>query len=98
MACTPWRDDARAGLPHPGGVRPEYVTHPVRPDLRPFVAGATGYRFDGTPSGLHRGLPSPWLTLVVTLDDPLEVVAHPDPRQSPAGTTRWWAGCTPARR
>jgi hypothetical protein len=26
-----------------------------------------------------RGLPSPYLTLILTLDEPLVVAAHPDP-------------------
>jgi AraC-like DNA-binding protein len=64
-------------------VQQEYVAHRVHPALRPFVATATGYHDEGAPPGLHRGLPSPSLTLVVTLDDALELVAHPDPRQSP---------------
>jgi AraC-like DNA-binding protein len=49
------------------------------PELRPYVAGYTGYRqTNGTP-GQHRGLPSPYLTMIVALDDPLMMVAHPDP-------------------
>lgn len=51
--------------------------------LRPFVAGWTGYRDVGLPPGLHRGLPSPFLTVIFTLDDPLIMAAHPDPAQRP---------------
>jgi AraC-like DNA-binding protein len=65
-------------------VRQEWVVHRVHPALRPFVASAVGYLQEGLAPGLHRGLPSPFLTFVVTLDEPLEMVAHPDPRQ-PAG-------------
>ncbi len=36
-----------------------------------FVAAVTGYRQEGLPAGVHRGLPSPYLTLVVTVDEPL---------------------------
>lgn len=57
--------------------------HPVHPLLRPFVAAAVGYRHEGLPPGEHRGLPSPFLTFVVTLDEPLEMAAHPDPAQLP---------------
>ena len=53
--------------------------------LRPFVSGYTGYRLAGAEPGRHRGLPSPELTFIVTLDDPLAIDAHPDPGQ-PAGT------------
>lgn len=49
--------------------------------LRPFVAGYTGYRQAGVAPAVHRGLPSPFLTVIFTLDDPLEITAHPDPGQ-----------------
>jgi AraC-like DNA-binding protein len=51
--------------------------------LRPYVAHYTGYRQRGVPPARHRGLPSPFLTLIVTLDEPLVLLAHPDPRQPP---------------
>ena len=53
------------------------------PALRPSVPAALGYRHVGFLPGEHLGLPSPWLTFVVTLDDPLEVAAHADPAQAP---------------
>jgi AraC-like DNA-binding protein len=61
----------------------ESVVHRPHPALRPFVAAAVGYRHEGLPPGLHRGLPSPFLTLVISLDGPLVMAAHPDPRQAP---------------
>jgi AraC-like DNA-binding protein len=51
--------------------------------LRPFVPSWTGYRQTGLPASVHRGLPSPFLTVIFTLDDPLVMAAHPDPRQRP---------------
>jgi AraC-like DNA-binding protein len=54
------------------------------PALRPFIAGYSGYRQAGVPPATHRGLPSPYLTVIFTLDDPLTVAAHADPRQPPA--------------
>jgi AraC-like DNA-binding protein len=51
--------------------------------LRPYVAHYSGWRQRGVPAVTHRGLPSPYLTLVLTLDDPLVVYAHPDRRQAP---------------
>ena len=53
--------------------------------LRPYVAWCTGYRQAGIEPAVHRGLPSPWLTMIVTLDEPLVIARHPDPRQ-PAST------------
>ena len=55
---------------------------PAEP-LRRYVAWYTGYRQRGIPPGRHRGLPSPFLTLIVTLDEPLTMLAHPDPAQPP---------------
>jgi AraC-like DNA-binding protein len=54
------------------------------PGLRPYVAFYSGYRQSGLPPGSHRGLPSPYMTLILTLDDPLMVATHPDHRQAPA--------------
>lgn len=58
------------------------VARPV-PALRRFVAHYHGYRQAGAVPSVHRGLPSPYLTLVLTLDEPLVVAAHPDPTQQP---------------
>ncbi|MBV9792352.1 MAG: AraC family transcriptional regulator [Actinobacteria bacterium] len=59
----------------------EAARHRPPAALRPLVAWYSGYREAGEPPARHRGLPSPWLTLIVTLDDPLTISAHPDPRQ-----------------
>ncbi len=54
------------------------------PALRPHIAWYGGYRQAGLAPGRHRGLPSPYLTLIVTFDEPLTVARHPDPT-CPAG-------------
>ena len=64
-------------------MRQESVARRPHPALRPFIAAAVGYRHEGFPPGEHLGLPSPYLTLVITLDGPLVVTAHPDPQQAP---------------
>jgi AraC-like DNA-binding protein len=51
--------------------------------LRPFIAGYSGYRQVGVPPATHRGLPSPYLTVIFTLDEPLTIAEHADPRQPP---------------
>lgn len=53
------------------------------PPLRELVASYAGYRQHGMPPGRHRGLPSPYLTLIITFDEPLVIAKHPDRRQSP---------------
>jgi AraC-like DNA-binding protein len=59
----------------------ESVGHRVPPPLRALVADVTGYRHEGLTPSVHRGLPSPFLTLVLPLDEPLVMAAHPDPAQ-----------------
>jgi len=61
----------------------EYAQARPSPALRAYVAFYSGYRQRGLPAGTHRGLPSPWLTLILTLDEPLVIAAHPDRRQAP---------------
>ena len=65
-----------------GAVDEHHRGIPAEP-LRPYVAAYTGYRQRGLPPARHRGLPSPYLTLIFTLDEPLTIVAHPDPGQPP---------------
>jgi AraC-like DNA-binding protein len=62
----------------------EHAGRAAAPPLRSLVTGYVGYRQAGVPPRRHRGLPSPSLTFIITLDDPLVIAAHPDPRQ-PAG-------------
>jgi AraC-like DNA-binding protein len=63
----------------------EHAGHAPPARLRPFISGYAGYRQEGVAPARHRGLPSPELTFIVTLDDPLAIDAHPDPGQ-PAGS------------
>jgi len=49
------------------------------PPLRPFIARYNGYKQAGVPPARHAGLPSPYLTVIFTLDEPLTIEAHPDP-------------------
>ncbi|GAA2653902.1 helix-turn-helix domain-containing protein [Paractinoplanes durhamensis] len=61
----------------------EYTQARPSAALRPYVGFYSGYRQRGLAPATHRGLPSPYLTLIFTMDDPLDVAAHPDPRQAP---------------
>ena len=61
----------------------EYAQARPSPALRAYVAFYSGYRQRGLPAGTHRGLPSPYMTLILTLDEPLVIAAHPDLRQAP---------------
>jgi AraC-like DNA-binding protein len=62
----------------------EYVVRqPVR-ELRSVVDGYHGYRQRGVAPARHRGLPSPYLTVIFTLDERLQVARPVDPGQAPA--------------
>lgn len=76
----------------------EAVQAAPAPPLRGLVGRYTGYRQRGMPPARHRGLPSPWLTLIITLDEPLSIAAHPDPGTAPGdyGTLLGGLHLTPA--
>lgn len=48
-----------------------FVVHPG--PLPPGVAYACAYASDGLEPGVHRGLPSPWVTFLVSADGPVRV-------------------------
>ncbi|MGH9040115.1 MAG: hypothetical protein ACRDZ3_07780 [Acidimicrobiia bacterium] len=51
----------------------EMVTGTPAPPLRRLVGTYVGYRQEGIDQQLHRGLPSRHLTIVLSLDRPLEL-------------------------
>ncbi|MEP7020597.1 MAG: helix-turn-helix domain-containing protein [Pseudonocardiales bacterium] len=55
-----------------------------RPDghVRTAVFEYHAYRQRGIAPALHRGLPSPYLTLIFTIDEPLEIAQQVDPRRA----------------
>ena len=59
----------------------ESARHRPPDALQPLLGWYTGYREVDAPPARHRGLPSPWLTLIITLDEPLTISEHPDPHQ-----------------
>jgi len=61
----------------------EHVWRVPAQRVRPFVSWYAGFRQAGLAPATHRGLPSPALTFIITLDDPVVIAAHPDPRQAP---------------
>jgi AraC-like DNA-binding protein len=60
----------------------EAVTHRPPPALQPYVESAVGYHYAGFEPGVHRGLPSRHLTVVLSLDRPLDMTL-PDERRTP---------------
>lgn len=54
------------------------------PDLLPGAVGsAVGYHITDARVGVHRGLPSPWLTFVLGLDAPIETADSPEQLGTP---------------
>ncbi|MHB1810347.1 MAG: AraC family transcriptional regulator [Solirubrobacteraceae bacterium] len=51
--------------------------------LRGLIAAYDGYCQRGLPPATHLGLPSPFLTFIVTLYEPLQIVEHLDRRRAP---------------
>jgi hypothetical protein len=62
------------------------------PALRLFVERYTGYRLQGFQPGTHRGLPGRHLTFIISLSDPVQIAAMPDPRQPPAALGAFVSG------
>ncbi|MFN0090060.1 MAG: helix-turn-helix domain-containing protein [Acidimicrobiales bacterium] len=62
----------------------EWVVGLPAPSLRAFVRSYVGYRTVGQAPRLHRGLPSRFLTMIVSIGPPIEVAAHTDRAQPPA--------------
>ncbi|WP_067667841.1 helix-turn-helix domain-containing protein [Nocardia miyunensis] len=56
------------------------------PRLRPYLGDYAGYRLRGFPPGVHIGMPSTALTVIVTIDEPIELPVSCHPAQ-PGG--RW---------
>jgi AraC-like DNA-binding protein len=61
----------------------EYVVRRPVSELRHVLDAYTGYRQAGIAPALHRGLPSPYVTVIFTLDDQLHMAQHTDPTQAP---------------
>ncbi len=66
------------------GARSERVAQQPALPLRGFIDGYVGYRQTRLLVGLHRGLPSRHLTFIVSIDNPIRLVAQTDPTQAPA--------------
>ncbi len=61
----------------------EAVTASPHGALRRYASRYHGYRQRDMQPAEHLGLPSPYLTVIFTLDEPLTIARHADPRQRP---------------
>jgi AraC-like DNA-binding protein len=64
----------------------EFVARRPHPVLRGLVGRYIGYRQRGVPLTVHRGLPSRYVTLIVSLADPVRLLGMPGSAQPP---DRW---------
>jgi AraC-like DNA-binding protein len=62
------------------------------PALSPFVTQYAGFRASGLPSGVHFGLPSSCVDLIISLGHPIEVVEMPNSVQRPSALTALVSG------
>ncbi len=53
-------------------------------ELRPFITVYAGFRVSGLPPGVHFGLPSSDIDLIISLGRPIEVVQMPNAAQRPS--------------
>ncbi len=70
----------------------ESVAARPRGVLGQYVREHQGYRQRAVEPAQHLGMPSPYLTLIFTLDEPLEIARHADPRQSPGAYSSMFGG------
>jgi AraC-like DNA-binding protein len=63
----------------PSGMR----WHRPAPQVRPWVSTYTGYRMEAGPRGVHHGVPSAHLTLLLCLDGAIDMIANADPAKPP---------------
>jgi len=61
----------------------EVVTARPAPALAAFIDRYVGYRMSGFAPGLHRGLPSRYMTFIVAIGHTIDVVEQTDPHQTP---------------
>lgn len=62
------------------------------PRLRALVDYYVGYRLEGFSPGLHQGLPSRNLTMIISLASPVDVAVMPDPARPPGAFAALVAG------
>ena len=62
------------------------------PALRRYITRYAGFRVSGVPPGLHFGLPSSDVDLIISLGSPIDIVQMPNTSQPPASSTALVSG------
>jgi AraC-like DNA-binding protein len=63
------------------------AVNPPAPPLRPFITQYAGFRVSGLPPGVHFGLPSSDVDLIISLGRPIDVIQMPSSKQRPSAFT-----------
>ena len=82
--------------PTPESPTHEWVTATPAPHVAPFVERYLGYRIDGFEPCVHHGLPSRFMTFIVSIGDSIDVLEHSDSVQRPGRYRGVLAGLTTA--
>ena len=72
-----------------------FSSHAVRvpaPALRPFMSHYAGARAQGVTPGIHAGLPSRHVDLIISLAGPIEIIRMPGPAPGPAAFAAFVSG------
>jgi hypothetical protein len=62
----------------------EWVIRRPHPAVRHLISRYLGYAQRGVTLGVHRGLPSRHVTLIIGLAEPIRVIGMPGPGRGPA--------------
>src|SRR5438477_4503967 len=62
------------------------------PALRQFITQYAGFRVSGLPPGVHFGLPSTDVDLIISLGRPIDIVQMPNSAQRPSAFTALVSG------
>ena len=69
------------------GVNADTAVGLPSPALRSFITKYAGFRISGLPSGVHFGLPSSGVHLIISLGNPIELLQTPNCAESPLAFT-----------
>ncbi len=74
------------------GVNADTAVGLPSPALRSFITKYAGFRISGLPSGVHFGLPSSGVHLIISLGNPIELLQTPNCAESPLAFTAFVSG------
>src|SRR5215471_5660364 len=61
-------------------------------ELRPFISRYAGFRISGLPRGVHFGLPTTDVNLIISLERSIDLIETPNSAQRPAAFQTFVSG------